>query len=231
MKPKILFLIPARKGSKGLPLKNILPFGDSTLIEKAILQAKSCAKTNDVICLSSNDDNAIEIVKGMGLEVPFKRPESLASDKSSMEDVIRHALAFYHHLGKQFDCVVLLQPTSPLRNVNDIKAVIGQFDGNQEMIVTVNKSKANPYFNLYEQTKEGQLIKSKSGKFTSRQALPECYVLNGAVYLISISTLNQKAMSEITLLEKVEMPMERSIDIDTKHDWDLALYYQENQNT
>lgn len=227
MIPKILFLIPARKGSKGLPKKNIKPFGDATLIERAINQAKSCAKENDVICLSTNDEVAIEIVEKMGIDVPFKRPEELASDNSSMEEVIRHALQFYAHLGKNFDCVVLLQPTSPLRNINDIKAVINRFDGNQEMIVTVNESKENPYFNLFEETISGKLIKSKSGYYKTRQEVPRCFALNGAVYLISRATLDQKAMKDITCLEKIEMPVERSIDIDTKFDWDLALYYLE----
>lgn len=230
MKLKILFLIPARKGSKGLPKKNIMPFGDTTLIERAINQAKSCAHINDEICLSTNDEIAIEIVRKMGINVPFKRPDRLASDKSSMEEVIQHALQFYAHLGKNFDCVVLLQPTSPLREINDIKAVINRFDGSQEMIVTVNKSKENPYFNLFEETKDGKLIKSKSSDYKTRQEVPRCFVLNGAVYLISTTTLNQKSISDIKFLDKVEMPLERSIDIDTKSDWDLALYYLKKLN-
>ena len=230
MIPRILFLIPARKGSKGLPKKNIMPFGETTLIERAVNQAKSCAKANDVICLSTNDEVAIEIVEKMGVDVPFKRPEELATDKSSMEEVIRHALQFYAHLGENFDCVVLLQPTSPLRDINDINAVISCFDGNQEMIVTVKKSKENPYFNLFEETILGKLIKSKNGDYKTRQQLPKCYVLNGAVYLISTNTLKQKSMSDIKFLDKVEMPAERSIDIDTKSDWDFALYYLKKLN-
>lgn len=230
MKPRILFLIPARKGSKGLPQKNIMSFGGSTLIERAVNQAKSCAKVNDVICFSTNDDVAIEIIKKMGIDVPFKRPARLASDETSMEEVIRHALQFYTHFGEQFDCVVLLQPTSPLRDIKDIKAVINRFDGSQEMIVTANKSKENPYFNLFEETKDGKLIKSKSGYYKTRQEVPRCFALNGAVYLISRATLDQKAMKDITYLEKIEMPVERSIDIDTKFDWDLALYYFEKFN-
>ena len=223
-------MIPARKGSKGLPKKNTMSFGDATLIERAVNQAKSCAKVNDVICLSSNDEVAIKIVEKMGIDVPFKRPEEFASDKSSMEEVIRHALQFYANLGENFDCVVLLQPTSPLRNINDMNAVINCFDGNQEMIVTVNKSKENPYFNLFEETTSGKLIKSKDGDYKTRQELPKCYVLNGAVYLISTNILKQKSMRDIKFLDKVEMPVERSIDIDTKSDWDFALYYLNKLN-
>jgi CMP-N,N'-diacetyllegionaminic acid synthase len=230
LKPRILFLIPARKGSKGLPQKNIMSFGGSTLIERAVNQAKSCAKVNDVICVSTNDDVAIEIVKKMGIDIPFKRPARLAADETSMEDVIRHALQFYTNFGEQFDCVVLLQPTSPLRDIKEIKSVINRFDGSQEMIVTVNKSKENPYFNLFEETKDGKLIKSKSSDYKTRQEVPRCFVLNGAVYLISTTTLNQKSISDIKFLDKVEMPLERSIDIDTKSDWDLALYYLKKLN-
>ena len=112
-----------------------------------------CANEDDIICLSSNDSTAIAIAKNMGLEVPFIRPENLATDTAGMNDVIDHALNFYSNKGIEFESIVLLQPTSPLRNKEDILSVINKYDGSQEMIVTVNESKQNPYFNLLKKVK------------------------------------------------------------------------------
>lgn len=225
MRPRILFIIPARKGSKGLPNKNIKPFGKTTLIELAIDNARQCARKDDIICLSTNDELAIDLAERRGIMVPFVRPDNLADDTTSMEKVIRHAMNYYYKKGEVFDCIVLLQPTSPLRSSRDIDAVIELYDGTQEMIVTVNKAKENPYFNIYEESDKGKLIKSKSGKFTNRQSLPNCFTLNGAVYLLPITTLEKKSIHQISMLDKVEIPVTRSIDIDTQDDWDLALYY------
>ena len=230
MSQSILYLIPARKGSKGVPSKNTIPFGNSNLITLALNQAKMCANGNDIICLSSNDTAAISIAEDMGLEVPFIRPENLATDSAGMNDVIDHALNFYSNKGIKFECIVLLQPTSPLRKKEDILAVISKYDGSQEMIVTVNESKQNPYFNLFEEDKNGFLIKSKVGDFKTRQSLPACYTLNGAVYLIPVNVFLQKGMSNIKFIDKVIMPPQRSIDIDTKDDWDLAEYYFKKLN-
>jgi CMP-N,N'-diacetyllegionaminic acid synthase len=224
-----LYLITARGGSKGLPGKNTKILGGKPLIVYSIEFAMNNMKEGDEICISSNDQDVLDIALGLGINIPFKRPEELSTDTSSSYDVILHAIKFYEDQNKHFDSVVLLQPTSPFRKSEDLQKMILLYKEDVEMVVSVKKSKENPYFTLFEENKLGFLEKSKEGHFNRRQDCPEVFAFNGSIYLYRIKSLKEKKVNEFTKIKKVVMPEERSVDIDTMADWILAEYYLNKQ--
>jgi CMP-N,N'-diacetyllegionaminic acid synthase len=228
---RILYIIPARKGSKGLPGKNIKLLGGKPLIEYSIDFALINLKNDDALCISTNDEAVIESAKSKGISIPFIRPEELANDNASSHDVIIHAVNHYEKLNQTFDAVLLLQPTSPFRIQDDFTNLIKEYDDNTEMVVSVKLAKENPYFTLFEENSEGFLNKSKIGDFERRQDCPEVYAFNGSMYLINIASIKKSKISEFKNIKKITMPEERSVDIDTLADWILAEYYLKNENS
>lgn len=227
---RTLYLIPARAGSKGLPGKNTKLLMGKPLIAYSIEFALKEAGPEDKICISTDDTNVAAIAADYGVELPFTRPVELASDTASSQDVIMHALNYYSSKGEEFDAVLLLQPTSPFRNSDDLKNIVKEFDGNCDMAVSVKISKDNPYFNMFEEDENSFLSKSKKGNFTRRQDCPEVYCMNGSLYLIRVSALKQGKMSEFKRIRKMLMPDERSVDIDNARDWQIAeLFFQNTQ--
>jgi CMP-N,N'-diacetyllegionaminic acid synthase len=222
----ILYLIPARAGSKGLPGKNSKLLLGKPLIAYSIELALKVLEKGDEICISTNDIDIVPIAKKYQLELPFIRPENLSSDTAGSREVIIHALKHYRSTQKEFDAVLLLQPTSPIRSVDDINAVKHLFINNKpDMVVSVRESKDNPYFNLFELDESGFLIASKSPSCLRRQDCPPVYAYNGSLYLISTSTIEQQNFMDFKQILKYEMPEEKSVDIDTMKDWLLAEYY------
>lgn len=223
-----LFVITARGGSKGLPGKNIKSLNGKPLICYSIDLARGFVQ-DDSICVSTDDKNIIRVVEEYGLSVPFTRPAELASDTATSEDVIKHAWNFYKEKNKNYDCIVLLQPTSPFRKTADIKACLDLYKADLDMVVSVKESHANPYINLFEESKSGFLVKSKDGNFTRRQDCPKAYMYNGSVYVINPISLLSKKMNEFRSVKKYVMDDNHSIDIDTQSDWDYAEYLLKNK--
>jgi CMP-N,N'-diacetyllegionaminic acid synthase len=228
---RILYLIPARKKSKGLPGKNTKFLGDKPLIEYSIEFALNNLKNDDALCISTNDEAVIAIAKSKGITIPFIRPEELANDSASSHDVIIHAINEYEKLNQTFDTVLLLQPTSPFRIQDDFTNLIKEYSVDTDMVVSVKLAKENPYFTLFEQNSEGFLNKSKVGNFDRRQDCPEVYAFNGSMYLINIESIKKSRISELKNIKKIIMPEERSVDIDTLADWTLAEFYLKNENS
>jgi CMP-N,N'-diacetyllegionaminic acid synthase len=226
---KILYLIPARAGSKGLPEKNIKILGDKPLIFYTIDFVLKNIKVEDELCISTNDEKVLAIATRLGIDVPFTRPEELASDTASSYDVIMHAIKYYEDNNKHFDLVLLLQPTSPFRSQQDFDTLIQNYEDDVDMVVSVKKSKENPYFTLFEENECGFLDKSKKGNFERRQDCPEVFTFNGSLYLMKVSSLKNSPISEFKKIKKIVMPEERSIDIDTLADWALAEFYFSKQ--
>ncbi|WP_295795865.1 acylneuraminate cytidylyltransferase family protein [Mucilaginibacter sp.] len=222
---KILYLIPARGGSKGLPGKNILDLGGKPLIAYSIDIAKQVLAEGDEICVSTDDDDIIQKVKSLGIEPPFIRPAELAADTSGTHEVILHALNFYEQeRGTVFDVVMLLQPTSPfrtLRHITDVIELMGAHP-DAEMVVSVRESKDNPYFNLFEETDNGYLKKSKAGNYTRRQDCPKVFAYNGSVYLIKVAAVKEKPLHSLEKIIKYRMDDPYNLDIDTWQDWNIA---------
>lgn len=219
---KTLIIIPARGGSKGIPHKNIKLLGGRPLIHYAIDGARSVADDAD-ICVSTDDPNIINVVEGYGLKVPFVRPDYLASDTMGTYEVLLHAMDFYEKQGKQYDVIVLLQPTSPFRRVEDIKGAMSLYNPNIDMVVTVKEASSNPYYNSFEEDENGFLRISKgNGSFVRRQDAPKAWEYNGAVYAINPMSLKEKRLSEFTRVAKFEMDNLHSVDLDTMFDWKVA---------
>ncbi|TXT34665.1 MAG: CMP-N-acetylneuraminic acid synthetase [Chitinophagaceae bacterium] len=227
---KILYLIPARKGSKGIPGKNTKILGNKALIEYSIDFALSNMQEGDELCISTDDPKVQEITRNKGIQIPFIRPEELSNDKASSYDVIVHAINFYEKLNKKFDTILLLQPTSPFRSQNDLFKLIKMFDYETDMVVSVKLAKENPYFSLFEQTEVGYLVKCKEGNFDRRQDCPDVFAFNGSMYLINTESIKTSKISDFKKIKKILMPDERSIDIDTFADWALAEYYIKMKN-
>lgn len=221
---KTLFLITARGGSKGIPGKNIKPFCGRALVSRAVDQAIALAEAGDEVCLSTDSEQIKEVVeRDCRLAVPFLRPASLATDKSGSYEVIIHALDFYKAQGKDFDRVVLLQPTSPLRTLDDITGAMERWRHDVDMVVSVCEAKTNPYYNAYESGADGMLHISKGdGHYTRRQDAPKVWEYNGAVYVMAVEALRQSPMSCFKRRMPFEMPASHSVDLDTPADWIIA---------
>lgn len=220
MKP--LVIIPARGGSKGIPRKNIRKLGGKPLLCYAIDGARSVAPDCD-ICVTSDDPEIIRTAEDYGLEVPFVRPEYLASDTMGTYDVLLHALGYYEDLGRRYDAVVLLQPTSPFRRPEDIRAAMEMYSPDIDMVVSVRETNANPYFNCFEEDADGFLHLSKGdGSCRRRQDAPKTWEYNGAVYVINPESLKASPLSQFRRICKYEMDPLHSLDLDTMLDWKLA---------
>ncbi len=218
---KALVIIPARSGSRGIPGKNIKLLGDKPLIQYSIDAALKVFNKEDI--LVSTDSKEIKVIaENCGLNVPFLRPDELATDFTSSQDVILHAIDYTQQRGQNYDSVVLLQPTSPFRNAQHIEEAIKLYDKRLEMVVSVKVSGHNPYYTLYEESDNGFLTQSKKAKFTRRQDCPNVYAYNGAIYVMSIDALKTKSIAEFDKVKKYEMSELHSIDLDTPLDWDLA---------
>jgi N-acylneuraminate cytidylyltransferase len=210
-----LFIIPARGGSKGLPRKNILPLNGKPLIHYTIEAALKARRKLDVVCLSTDDREIVNVAQHYPIDIPFLRPPELASDTATSNDVVRHALAFYQNQGTTFDIVVLLQPTSPLRKGHHIREAVAAWNNSYDKLVSVRVTDSNPYFNLLEE-QGGMLIKSKEGAYSRRQDAPTIYEINGAIYIYRVEhNLNNVPPQR---MGKYVMSNQASIDIDTKFD-------------
>ena len=169
---KTLYVIPARGGSKGIPGKNIKPLAGKPLIEYSIDVARALANDED-ICVTTDDNAIIETVERTGLKVPFVRPAELSTDQSGTYEVLLHALDFYESKGVHYDTMVLLQPTSPFRTVDDVKACLELYSDDIDMVVSVKQAATNPYYNAFEIDDNGFLHISKGeGNYTRRQDAP-----------------------------------------------------------
>lgn len=217
-----LFVIPARGGSKGIPGKNIKDFAGKPLICHSIDCARHFA-TDDDICLTTDSQEIISVAEDYGLKVPFIRPDELASDTAGTYEVLLHAVGFYEQMGRHYDRMVLLQPTSPLRTADDVKACLDLYTSDIDMVVSVKEASTNPYYNAYELDDEGFLCISKGdGLYTRRQDVPKVWEYNGAVYVINIESLKRCSLGQFRRRRMAEMPASRSVDLDTPLDWQIA---------
>jgi N-acylneuraminate cytidylyltransferase len=213
---KVLAVIPARGGSKGLPGKNILPVQGRPLLAWTA-DAALAARALDRIVVSSDSDAILAAARACGVE-GVRRPAELATDTASTLDVILHVLeACPGH-----DVVVVLQPTSPLRSAADIDAALDRFDASgAPSCVSVCEAEQSPYW-MYRlgDAQVLQPIVDGGLQATRRQDLPVVYVLNGAVYVADAAWLRTTRAFVAAGTVAHVMPVERSLDIDTAHDFE-----------
>jgi CMP-N,N'-diacetyllegionaminic acid synthase len=215
----VLAIIPARGGSRGVPRKNIKELAGKPLIAWTIEEAKK-SKYIDRLILSSEDKEIIEIAKSYGCEVPFTRPEELALDETPGIEPVLHALK--HVTG--YDYVVLLQPTSPLRKVQDIDVAIEKSDRTGGIaVVSVTETDKSPYWMYNLGNNEFMTpIMNYDEIPHRRQEAPIAFALNGAVYVSNIDALTK----EKSFLQKETigfvMSREKSLDIDSELDFKIC---------
>jgi len=221
---KVLVIIPARGGSKGIPHKNIKPLNGKPLIHYTIDVARGIVKDED-ICVSTDDADIIKCVEDYGLKVPFVRPAELATDTAGTYEVLLHALDFYEKQGKEYDVVLLLQNTSPFRSVQHVKEALELYRSDIDMVVSVNETKTNPYYNCFEDDTEGFLKKTlDSTMFVRRQDAPKTYEYNGAIYVINPLQLKKMSLGKFTRRIKYVMDDIHSVDLDNMMDWKYAEF-------
>lgn len=216
----LLAIIPARGGSKGLPGKNIKLLNGKPLLAWTI-EAALKSGVIDRCIVSTDDEEIAQTAKDWGADVPFLRPTHLATDEASGLDPVFHAIEMlpgYRH-------VILLQPTSPLRDNHDIeKAVSVYMSHSYKSYVSVTKVSSHPYhcFKMAENSLISPLFQDQDIK--RRQDLPSYYSLNGALYIAEITWLlkNRTFIGPETC--GFLMPMEKSIDIDTLMDFQMAEF-------
>lgn len=216
---KLLAIIPARGGSKGIPKKNIIPVNGKPLIAWTIESACLSNKIDHVIA-SSDDDEIIKVAKEWGCDAPFRRPKNISGDKASSIDVINHAITHF----PDYDYIALLQPTSPLRTEYDIdEAYSTMIRSGASSCTSVCLTDESPYL-MHKIDNDGflQEFLTPPVEYLRRQDLPATYKLNGAIYMVRLDWFkeNQKLVSRDTV--GYIMPSERSIDIDDVSDIDIV---------
>lgn len=219
-----LYIIPARGGSKGIPRKNIKPLCGRPLIAYSIDAALAAGASPRSIILSTDDAEIAETGRRLGLDVDYMRPAELATDTAGSREVILDAMDWADKQGIAYDCVVLLQPTSPMRTGADIKAALELYTPDTDMVVSVKEASANPYYNCFETDPEsGYLHISKGdGLLTRRQDAPPAWEYNGAVYVINPQSVRDMPLGAFKKRVPSVMPAERSVDLDTPTDWLVA---------
>lgn len=224
-----LIIIPARGNSKGLPGKNVKPLAGKPLILYTLEAAREVFPV-DRICVSTDSSETAEVVASSGYKVPFMRPAHLATDTASTRDVILHAINYYRKIGTLVSDVVLLQPTSPLRNAAHIRDALKLYSSKDcDMIVSVKEASANPYFTLFEEDDRGLLRKSKPSVASRRQDVPSVWEYNGAIYIFSVDLIFERQISEFERIRKFVMDEYSSVDIDSDLDWVIAEYIVKNK--
>lgn len=220
---KILAIIPARAGSQRLLNKNIKVFCGKPLIAWSIEQSIHSRYIDDCIVSTNNTDIAT-IAKRFNGKIPFLRPDNLSTSTSRIIDTIFYTLDYYCEQNCLFDLVILLQPTSPLRTTEDIDSAIEYlFTKKAKAVVSVCKTSHTPIWTntLPDNMSMKDFIQNKYLNLNS-QELPVFYNLNGAIYISEVEYLRNKKAFISSETFAFEMPVERSIDIDTDIDFLLG---------
>lgn len=223
----VLCTICARGGSKGVKNKNIKELGGKPLIAYTIEQAKA-SKLFEHIVISTDSDAIADVAKAYGAEVFFKRSDEMASDTAGKLDVIRDAfMRSESYYQKEYDDLVDLDATAPLRSVEDIINSFEQFKkDNNDNLITAMPSRRSPYFNLVEVGNDGKVKLSKKldSAILRRQDAPKSYDMNASIYIWKREVILQEKTLFLEKTGLYVMPEERSIDIDTELDFEFVEF-------
>jgi len=218
---KIVAIIPARGGSKGLPRKNILPLAGKPLIAHTIMAALNCPLVSRSL-VSTEDPEIGRTSVEWGAEV-VERPASLAGDTTPVEDAVRQTLEFLEDGGDFPEYFVLLQPTSPLRTEAHLQECIaGYFESDARCAISVTVMKQSPYKAFVVNDSYLQPLYDAVGLHRPRQLLPPVYAQNGAIYLMPARLFLEKNSFFAAPAMPYYMPAEASVDIDSPVDLKLT---------
>lgn len=228
MKHNILITICARGGSKGIPGKNIKAVGGVPLIaytaQTAIAFASLCGGK---IILSTDSDEILKVGAEYGLPTDYVRPDFLADDTCGKPDAIRHALEFAERRDRcEYDIVVDLDVTSPIRTLDDIQSCCSLLYDNPDVLTSFSVSPAsrNPYFNMVEVKEDGYCKVVLGGIYKTRQSAPKVYDMNASVYAYRRAALLCDNPRAVTPHSKVYVMNHICFDLDEPADFDYLSY-------
>lgn len=218
---RVLALIPARGGSKGIPGKNVIDLCGKPLIFYSIKAGRESHYIDDVVVTTDSEEIA-EVSKTFGAEVPFLRPDSLASDKAKTIAAVLHAICYLKKQKREYDILVLLQPTQPLRRAEDIdRALETYINHGMQDLVSVKKVEEHPAL-MRTIARQGKLEKIlKQDSCIRRQDMPIYYLVDGSIYINDVKRLNSETGFNENAIPFI-MDSDRSIDIDEWRDLELA---------
>lgn len=217
-------IIPARSGSKGLKDKNIKLLAGKPLMAYSIESAQKSGVFSTII-VSTDSEKYADIAREYGAEVPFLRSLETSGDDAGSWDVVKEVLTKYQELGKKFDTVCLLQPTSPLRSAEDILNGYKEYEKkNADAITSVCEVDHSPEWCMKLDESLSMVSFRKKNKTAPRQDLDTYYRLNGAIYIRSI----QYDLNSVHIIDFNEyayiMKRSKSVDIDTEEDFEYAEF-------
>lgn len=225
---KTLCVIPARGGSKSIKRKNLIDLNGKPLIYYTLSVIKKFNKTMDII-VSTDDKEIKDYSESLGIRVPFIRPTKLSNDTALSIDVLKHSIKFMESIeAKKYDDILMLQPTSPLRNEKHIKECLKLFKKNKvnSLVSIVNVGAHHPLrMKIIRKNKVTNFIDQGFEDMRPRQHLPDVYIRNGAIYL----SKRDLVINENKLIDKTCIPYEMdhdvSVNIDSESDLILAEYF------
>ena len=223
----------ARKGSKGLVNKNLKNFHGKPLIGWAIECALSLKRINSVIVSTDSSDIA-KVAKSFGALVPFIRPKELARDDSPEWMAWRHALEFVRkESGTLPEAILSLPTTAPLRSPKDVQNCLDLYEKERpDAVITVTESHRSPYFNMVKKIEGGtaHLVCKPENRITRRQEAPDVFDMTTVAYVVNSQFVMQRDSLFDGKVMCVDVPIERSIDIDTQLDFDIAKFLFSREN-
>ena len=225
---RILAIVPARGGSKGIKDKNIKEIEGRPLIEYTIEAAKRCEYIDEIV-VSTDSEKIAKAAKKAGAKVPFLRPDELASDTARTIDVVLFTIDQLKLIGQEYDIVVLLQPTSPLRDEDDICGAIEKYVScNMKSLVSVSEVSESPILmrQIVDETHMEKLLNINST--IRRQDMAKYYMVNGSIYINKIEELNSDTSLNDNVIPYV-MDRSHAVDIDDYVDIEVMKYYVNNR--
>jgi N-acylneuraminate cytidylyltransferase len=224
---RVFGFVFARGGSKGLPRKNLLKIGGKPLLAHSIDTAKQVQRVERIF-VSTEDPEIKQIAEEYGAEV-IDRPPGLAEDKSAELDAWRHAVSYLTARGENFDVLLSLPATSPLRSPEDVSRCLEKLDGDTDVVITVTPASRSPYFNMVSRGQDGSCqILSPSSGYSRRQDAPEAFDITTVAYAVKTEFLQTRQNLLDGKTKSVVIPKERAVDIDDYWDFKFAeLIYKE----
>lgn len=214
----ILAIVPARGGSKEIPLKNIQKVAGKPLLEYTITAAKK-SKYLDRVIVSTDNKKIAKIAISLGAEVPFLRPKNISRDTSSTIDVVKHALKFLALESYIPEIILVLQPTSPLRTTEMIdKSITLLQNSNATSVLSVSKIKTHPYSSFWLKGIHLHPFNSDFKKYHQRQKYPDLYYPTGAIYAFRYKALKKYDSLLGNRIKPLIVEQENSVDVDNKFD-------------
>jgi len=229
MEKRVICIIPARGGSKGVPKKNIKLLNGKPLVQYTYEFARKLG-IFDTICLSTDSEEVLNIASRLGMDTPFLRPESISKDETSTFEVVKHAIEFYKvNLDKEFDYVCLLQPTVPFRDIEYLLPRILEHMSNSEVDTIVSFREVPHQYNpkwlfMLKENSSYILPIDKNGILKRRQDLNKYFHRDGSIYLFKVKNLVSNSIYG-DFIAPIILSDSNDINIDTMKDWDKAVNF------